>query len=308
VLTGTFSDALEKEGLAAVGKDAYWARLVRYLTTTKVELGEVGLKAGADFKLSLQTTPTFRQLLQEKLATRIGELKRNVDRFFEDGLKAIRAKRGEDLPGVVFLFDQLEQIRGPLANEQSVIRSVERLFSQHLERLEIPYLHTVYTVPPWLKFILPAIVRIEMLSSVRQWNNDPSRSPYKDGWKALRSLVYRRFGEADFAAFFGSPGPRHDLAESLIAVCGGHFRDLLLLWREAVLRVQNLPVTPEVINSAATSHVAALPDSINRTWRVPGRSAEVGLGGASMRRRAVARARNRGHHLRRGRVFRVRPR
>jgi hypothetical protein len=253
VLAGTFSDALEKGGLAKIGTDTYWNRLVNYLTTTKVELGDVGLKGGAEFKLSLQTAPTFRQLLQDKLATRIGELKRSVDRFFEDGIKAIRAKRGEDVPGMVFLFDQLEQIRGSLTNEQSVIHSVERLFSQHLKLLEIPYLHIVYTVPPWLKFILPVIVRIDILPSVRQWNNDPQRTEYPDGWKALRSLVHRRFGKADFAAFFGGPGPRHPLADRLIAVCGGHFRDLLLLLREAVLRVQSLPVTPEVIQSAITA-------------------------------------------------------
>ena len=253
VLAGTFSDALEQEEFAGIGQDSYWNRLVNYLTTTKVELGEVGLKGGAEFKLTLKTVPTFRQLLQEKLAHRIGELKKSVDLFFEDGIKAIRAKRGNGFPGVVFLFDQMEQIRGSLASEQSVIHSVERLFSQNLKLMEIPYLHMVYTVPPWLKFVLPNIARIEMLPSVRQWNNDPTRTKHAHGWKALHSLVHRRFGEPDFAQFFGGPGPGHPLADALIAVCGGHFRDLLLLLREAVLRVQSLPVTQHVVASAITA-------------------------------------------------------
>jgi hypothetical protein len=250
VLAGTFSDALEAQGLGEIGKDAYWTRLTNYLTTTKVELDEAGLKAGVDLKLKLKTTPTFRQMLQQKLANRIGELKRDVDRFFEDGVKAIRAKRGDKFPGVVFLFDQMEQIRGSLSNEESVIHSVERLFSQHLKLMEIPYVHMVYTVPPWLKFVLPGLARIQILPSVRQWKNDPKRTEYPAGWTALRSLVHRRFGDADFQRFFGGPGPKHPLADRPIAVCGGHFRDLLLLLREAVLRVQTLPVTQEVIQSA----------------------------------------------------------
>ncbi len=205
VLAGTFSDALEQGNLAGIGQDTYWNRLVNYLTKSKVHLGEVGLKGGAEFKLSLQTVPTFRQSLQQKLASRIGELKNNADLFFEDGIQAIRAKRGNGFPGVVFLFDQMEQIRGSLASEQSVIHSVERLFSQHLKLMEIPYLHMVYTVPPWLKFVLPNIARVQMLPSVRQWNNDRARTEYPEGWQALRSLVHRRFGDVDFAQFFGGP-------------------------------------------------------------------------------------------------------
>jgi hypothetical protein len=253
VLAGTFSDALEQAGMASISRDSYWERLKNYLVTTKVELGEIGLQAGADLKLNLETSPTFRQLLRDKLANRIGEIKRDVDRFFEDGVKAIQARPGDKTQGIVFLFDQMEQIRGTLSNEQSVIDSVARLFAQHLKRLEIPYMHMVYTVPPWLKFVLPNAVQIQMLPSIRQWNNDPKRTEYKPGWKALRSLVHRRFTDGDFEQFFGAKGPHHVQADKLIAVCGGHFRDLLILLREAVRRTPQLPVTEEAIQGAITA-------------------------------------------------------
>jgi hypothetical protein len=223
------------------------------LTTTKVELGEIGLQAGADLKLNLETSPTFRQLLRDKLANRIGEIKRDVDRFFEDGVKAIQVKHGDKVPGVIFLFDQMEQIRGTLSNEQSVIDSVARLFAQHLKRLEIPYIHMVYTVPPWLKFVLPNAVQIQMLPSIRQWKNDPKRTEYQPGWEALRSLVHRRFTDGDFETFFGGKGPRHEKADKLLAVCGGHFRDLLILLRETVRRTPQLPVTEDAIENAITA-------------------------------------------------------
>lgn len=254
VLAGAFSDALKKEGFAAIDKDSYWGRFVKFLTTTDVNISDFGIKGGAEgleaeLKLTFQSSPTFRQELQKELANRIGELKRHVNKFFEDGVKTIRKQRGDDIAGVVFLFDQLEQIRGSLSNEQTVIHSVERLFSQHLKMLEIPYVHVLYTVPPWLKFVLPNTMRIAMLPSIRQWNNDDQRTEYPSGWDSLRSLVHRRFGE-DYATFFDG---KQSLADQLIAVCGGHFRDLLLLLREAVLRAEELPVSETVIESAITA-------------------------------------------------------
>lgn len=128
-----------------------------------------------------------------------------------------------------------------------------RLFAQHLKRLEIPYMHMVYTVPPWLKFVLPNAVQIQMLPSIRQWNNDAKRTEYKPGRAALRSLVHRRFSDGDFEQFFGGKGPQHDKADKLIDVCGGHFRDLLILLREAVRRTPRLPVTEDAIQSAITA-------------------------------------------------------
>jgi hypothetical protein len=256
VLAGTFSDALEEEGLESIGKDSYWNRFKNYLTATNVNLDEAGLKAGAELtgaelKFKLKTTPTFRQMLREKLENRTGELKQNVNVFFEDGVKAIRQKRGQKFPGVVFLFDQMEQIRGTLSTEQSVIDSVVRLFAQNLKMLEMPYVHMVYTVPPWLKFVFPNLgCKMQILPSIRQWERDPDRTKCSDGWTALQSLVHRRFHGEDFQRFFGAKGPKHAQADCLIAVCGGHFRDLLLLLREAVLRVQSLPVSKDVIQSA----------------------------------------------------------
>ncbi len=73
----------------------------------------------------------------------------------EFGFKAIRKSHGDDAK-VVFIFDSLEQIRGSLSNEQEVTRSVELLFSSYLKLLAIPYLHVVYTVPPWLSSCFPA--------------------------------------------------------------------------------------------------------------------------------------------------------
>jgi hypothetical protein len=269
ILAGAFSDALEQELHIDLADESYWTRFKNYLTRTEVTVTEAtvkaeaanplkevvgGLKAGLDLKLALRTTPSFRQQLQQLLSARIGELKNNVNKFIEDGAKVIRRQRGDETQ-IVFLFDQLEQIRGSVYNEQDVIRSVTRVFANHLRMLELPYVHAVYTVPPWLQFVMPGIANIVMIPSIRQWNNDAQRSPYAAGWDALRELVHKRFRDEACERFFGPADAdgHFALTDRLIGVCGGHFRDLLLLLRSAIVRTKSLPVPSDVINAAITS-------------------------------------------------------
>lgn len=245
VLAGAFSDALEQLKID-VTSEGYWTRLRNWLTSTDVAVKELDLKAGVDLKLELRTTQSFREKLSAALGGRTGELYAEVTAFFEDGFKAIRKNRGDDVQ-VVFLFDSLEQIRGSLSNEQDVTKSVEVLFSNYLKLLAIPYLHVVYTVPPWLKFLLPGINMV-VLPCIRLWNKDRSRSPCEAGVEALQSVVRKRFTEEGLVRFFG-PDP-FSRAGRLIELSGGHFRDLLLLLRETVLRASSLPVADEAIEAA----------------------------------------------------------
>src|SRR5262249_5907682 len=155
------------------------------------------------------------------------ELRGDVLGFFEDGVKAIREFRRD--VKVVFIFDSLEQIRGSLSTEQEVTRSIEVIFSTHLRLLEIPYLHVVYTVPPWLKFVLPG-ADIVLLPCLRLWDNNQQRSSCEVGISSLYKLVERRFTPEGLTRFFGT-NFRNRLAR-LLELSGGHFRDLLLLLRQ----------------------------------------------------------------------------
>jgi hypothetical protein len=60
--------------------------------------------------------------------------------------------------------------------------------------------------------------------------------------------VKKRFREEGPERFFG-PNPLPRIAK-LIALSGGHFRDLLLLLRETVLRTDDLPVPEEAVERA----------------------------------------------------------
>jgi hypothetical protein len=246
VLAGAFGDALDEQGFE-ITSDSYWTRLWNWLTTTEVVAKELDLKGGAaSLKLELRASPTFKQKISEALAGRVSELHGQVRNFFEEGIKAIRARCGAETP-VVFLFDSLEQIRGSLSTEQEVIHSVERLFASHANKLQMPYLHAVYTVPPWLKFVLPG-TPMTVLPCVRLWENDHARSQCSPGLRAFESLVEKRFSVEGLKRFFGpTPWSR---AGRLLELCRGHFRDLLLLLRETIIRVDELPASDGAIDDA----------------------------------------------------------
>ncbi|MBI4027859.1 MAG: hypothetical protein HY360_22935 [Verrucomicrobia bacterium] len=268
-VAGAFGEQLRQTAGANAVAENFWQRIGNYLTRTTVEVIEVSpkvevstpakalvgdLKAGLDLKVALKTAPTFRHRLQDFLANRLGELKKEVNAFVEEGVKAVRkAKNNPDLT-VVFLFDQFEQVRGSRSNEQAVIRSVERLFSNHLELLRLPYVHVIYTVPPWLQFVLPGAFGIETLPCVRLWNNDAKRTRYETSWTHLREVIVKRFGTEGFERIIGKGPAGQTLADRLIAMSGGHFRDLLRLFRETIVLIQtwrpSLPVAFEVLERA----------------------------------------------------------
>lgn len=267
-IAGAFGEQLEKTHGANIVGESFWRRFTNYLTKTTIEVSEVSpnlevstpakelmgeIKAGLDLKMALKTAPSFRYKLQTFLANRLYELKAEVNAFIEEGVKRLRDSKGNRKLPVVFLFDQFEQLRGSRSNQQDVLQSVERLFRNHLEQLKLPYVHVIYTVPPWLQFVLPGAFSIETLPCVRLWNNDPNRSRYDTGYRLFTEAITKRFGSDEFKRVFGA-GPQQGLSDRLAGMSGGHFRDLLRLFRETVVLIQTwgraLPVTPEVVNRA----------------------------------------------------------
>ncbi len=264
VLAGAFSDHFRAltDGHSLI-KESFWTRFKALLTRTDVDMEEISLKiggeVGAEVKLALRNNPTFRQQVQKTLSTHLGALRQETTTFFEESVKAIRAREGDGIE-IVFIFDSLEQVRGSLTNETEVINSVESLFSNHLDALKLPYLHLIYTVPPWLKFLLKNL-QVEILPSVQQWQNDPDRTPEPIGNGALWKTIERRLniashgGSASVAdQLFGldwssTANPAHRIVDN----CGGHFRDLFLLVREALVRTKDLPLSSAAIEEAVAS-------------------------------------------------------
>jgi len=256
-VAGAFSEALERKLGENLPRENFWQRLNNFLAKTKVEVPEASLQLGpsAGVKVALKTSPTFREKLRAFLSARPGELKAEVNKFIEDAVKHIRKQvETEDAP-IVFLFDSFDQVRGTLLNEREVIASVAQLFGSHFDLLKLPYVHAVYTVHPWLSFIHPGAFDVVTLPSIRQWENDPARTRYDPGCDVLRQVVNKRLQAEGMKRLFGGDDTAtHPLADQLIDMCGGDFRDLLRLFRELITLVltwtRSLPAGQEVVQRA----------------------------------------------------------
>lgn len=258
VLAGSFSEAIEASLKVKLANEGFWTRISHWLGKTGVTIEGFDLKAnipgtdiGATIKTSLKEVPSFRNKLREKLGVRLGELLDEVHKFFDFGLKTIRKAQGSDCK-VVFLFDQLEQLRDPVGTDGRVTDSVTSLFANHRKDLKIPFVHMVYTLPPWLKFKLPQMSEIRMLYNIKLWKNDEKRTRIAAGWQTMQRVVERRFTPEGMDRYFGKPtkSGSYSLADKLIAASGGHFRDLISLLKETVVRSHSLPTTPQIVEAS----------------------------------------------------------
>ena len=259
VLAAAFGETLSERLDADLLKETFWDRLKNFLARTEVKLASAGanvgfetplgsffgkLKSGMDLKFEIRTASSFRRTMQTVLSNQLNDFEQQVVTFIEDAIKCVRTDRGDDTK-VVFLFDQLEQLRGGILTEQSVIASVGRIFTLHFERLKLPYVHVVYTVPPWLKFVIPGMVEMTLLPTPHIWNNDPDRTITRPNWEIFRDVARKRLGDAGTSRLFGTdPAECERLIDQMIRMSGGHLRDLLRLLRETALRAVSLNALP----------------------------------------------------------------
>jgi hypothetical protein len=259
VLAGAFSDALEREFKIDPAKETYWARFVHWLGTTGVTIDGFDLRGGSssasvgmNLKVALREMPSFRQALREKMQARIGELRAEVHKFFQYGLRLVREKYKADW-NPVFIFDQFEQLRDTLTTEGRVSESIATLIANHRADLRIPSFHMVFTLPPWLKFKLPDLAaKIRLLYNVKLWKNDPARTHVTVGRNIMRKVIERRFTPDGLERFFGklSRTGSSPLIDAFIEASGGHFRDLIIMLREALLRTREMPTTKSIVEAS----------------------------------------------------------
>ncbi|MCG8419244.1 MAG: hypothetical protein MJE77_15020 [Proteobacteria bacterium] len=247
-VAGAFSDELQRDR-DLLGEDmqheGYWTRFASFLTRTRIELPSLsGSDKSTSIKVSLKADPTFRQLVQDKLRGHLGTLAADVRSFMEQCFKAMCARHGGDVR-VVLLLDSVERIRGTSLNAESVAASVENLFQGHADKLGFPYLHVVYTVPPWLKIKAPGVAALydnsQQIPCVKARDSDGARCPA--GLNALERLIAQR---GDWQRLLGE----RTALDRLCLVSGGYLRDLFRLL-QALLRLSSdrpLPADNERID------------------------------------------------------------
>lgn len=264
-IAGALGDTLAEREDINVPKEGFWRRLAGFIERTEARISQIdakfeytspaksvvgGIKAGVNIKAELKTGSNFRWALQKFLSNSLPEFEREFTEYALELVDAIHAARGPEQK-IVLIFDQLERIRGSYDNWHEVIRATRMLFTDHLDRLQLPEIHCVYAAPAWLTLLQGSVPGLRILPSVQLWEHERGRRPSPRGYDLFRNVVRRRLGEDGAAWLFGPGALNPDgPVDRLISACGGHVRDLLRMIRGVMRRAQTLPVTSNVIDRA----------------------------------------------------------
>jgi hypothetical protein len=257
---GALSEALAAPEL--LGEDPannYWARFTGWLGSQKIEVSELGINArakadipggpvgaevGVGVKLNLKSDPEFRKRVRERMKLHVGAFRAEVHDFVQDCLKRLRARYGDDTKLVV-IYDSIEHLRGTTTNAEQVTASVERLFRGHVEALRFPFIHTVFTVPPWLRLQYAGVGNDRFdnycqIPCVKVRARDDAERVEQVGLDALWEVANKR-GDmtwllGDRAAF-----------DELVRASGGYLRDLFRMLSFVVIEAArtDVPVPAE---------------------------------------------------------------
>ncbi len=248
-------------GLGSGPADRWYDR-IRQLLAASAETAKVGLHLGplnleADIRAG---SPSLARQIRAAVNDSIGTLKEEAHAH----LGRLRAELRAELPpapGVVVLVDSLDHGDSRLAFAE-LMASIQELFERHLDVLTFPGFHTVYTVPPYLKFLTTGATYVRMLTTLKV-HDEATSEPSGPGVEALVELVARR---GEWPRLLGS----RPVLERLIGLSGGHLRELLKLLAEILAADYEGPLPmPEAVVEAAVHRVRnahlPLPDD-QRAW------------------------------------------
>jgi len=245
---------------------SYWDRLKNFLQT-KVEFKEVSAKLGAvDIKAALKGDPDFKEKLQMAARGHVTQLVRESHLFFADAVTSLRQNSTNSDLKVALLVDSVERVRGVGGDEtMKVFESVRDLFFGHAEHLRIPFVHLVYTVPPYLSVLAPAAGSLMGGATVRRLVSthifkDRSRESDNQGLALLRDVIEARYTE--WRKIFSQ-----EALDRLALSSGGDLREFFRLLRLCLPAVQDdaqLPLSAEAVahaENAARTEMLPIPSN-----------------------------------------------
>ncbi len=263
-MLGGLSEKVESRYGANPAGRGFFERIWDFLQR-EVKFEELSLEVGDDvktgLKMSLLENPTFKQKLQEGTRGHVARLMKEARDYVEAVVAEVRTRCGQPGKKVVLLLDSVERLRGVGDSEDigKVFKSVETIFSGHADKMRLPPLYLVCTIPPYLPILCGSLAslyaggKIYMLPSVHVYEKRPQDGevpePSDKGLNAMLDIVGRRFPE--WQTFFtGSQLLR------LAASSGGDLRDFFRLAGLCVteaLYQQSLPLEDSVLAGAENS-------------------------------------------------------
>lgn len=261
-MAGALSEALSaRYSGKAPGNRNYWERFRDFLQT-RVQVDEISFNVAevVDIKAALKSDPTFKQLVQERSRGHVTTLIANARDFVRDAVQMVRAEEGDPDKKVVLILDSVERIRGVGREDMSVYDSVRNLFFGHADALRIPFLHVVYTVPPYLPVLAAAAGSLMggattgRLVSTHIFK-DRSRVVDPGGLAVMREVVSARY--AAWKKIFTT-----EALDRLAISSGGDLREFFRLLRLCLTAVRDDSQLPLAAEAVAHAENAARADML----------------------------------------------
>ncbi|MGZ4970704.1 MAG: hypothetical protein ACXWFX_17280 [Methylobacter sp.] len=232
-IMAAFSEAVEHGFNKPLHHRGYLERLGDVLTRdiTIPEIDVTGIKA------SLKDDPSFKQQLQQGLRGHVARIVKDAHSFAQEAVEMIRKETQDPNKKVVLLVDSVEQLRGVgVDSANDVYKSAENLFSGHASSLQIPMLHIIYTIPPYLTPLVPGLGRQLgcnlgcTLPCIHVQKKDNQIDP--TGLAIMREFVNRRC--ARWPEIFSE-----DQLNNLAKASGGDLRDFFRLIRDSLVKASS---------------------------------------------------------------------
>ena len=181
-------------------------------------------------------------------------LVKQVQSFVADTVQYVRQKLNNPNQKVVLIIDSIERIRGVGKDESAVYESIRNLFVNHADKLELPLLHMVYTVPPYLSVLVPgagSLMGGAPLHALVSTHVFKARSRDADtaGLKKMQRIIAARY--ADWTRIF-----TEQAVNDLALTSGGDLREFFRLLRPcltAVREAAQLPLSLDAVTHAKNS-------------------------------------------------------
>lgn len=251
-LMAAFSEQVSAFTGVDISKESYLTRINEFLQQ-EVDVSQFNIKLTvANIKGALKQDPNFKLKLQQKLKGHANRLVSEAHDFCRQAVAEVREKYNDPNKKVVLLIDSLEQVRGIGLEAGQVHQSVENLFKEQATSLMLPYLHVLYTVPPYIAPLASNIATV--LGSDAIFNlpsihiRDKFNHPDEKGLALMREIIAKR--SADWEKMF-SAAQLDNLAKS----SGGDLRNFFRLIRLSLTKAAStagipLPVQDDVIKRA----------------------------------------------------------
>lgn len=230
-------------------EQSYVQRFMQFVES-QIEIKDVTIKTPiGSAKITLKQNPDLLEQVKTARAGNINRLVEQVRKFTKDVVADV-AKQRPNKP-LVLILDSLEQLRVTGGDAKSLYDAIQRTFGGNGEYLKLDHLHVVYSVPPYLPFLIPGIgsyfgtevctlPRIKVFETPAESTVIQAAKPCANGQRLMAASIEKRYPQV--AQLIPT-----SMLEQLALSSSGSMRDFFRLVRsvctKAMVTAASLPLS-----------------------------------------------------------------